>query len=317
MMAKLKPFLIAITVSLLLYGGVVIWTIGRPLTTGFLHDAVVYKQSYAQGITGPKLVAFGGSNVLFGIRCETMAPIIGMPCVNAALTAGLPLRYLLRTAKKFLKPGDSLLLPLEYLLYPDFPPPISPDYRDLLFLHDREALMELTVQEIFAVGIRFGIRDLVDSLMETALSITGIERRYGIATLTPNGDMKEHSVEKARVYRAAMPDLPVDLPDAGRLAAGVNPTLTEFLAWARENKVLVIGTLPVSPENAALDPKALDLIEALYIQAGHRFLPGTNFNRFPLDCLFDTPSHLNEPCQIERSRDLAAALIPILRADRP
>jgi hypothetical protein len=56
----------------------------------------------------------------------------------------------------------------------------------------------------------------------------------------------------------------------------------------------------------------LAAIEAVYLRHGGEFLLLANHSRYPSTAFFDTPLHLNEPCQIAHSIMLARALAPML-----
>lgn len=65
---------------------------------------------------GPRIILAGGSNVSFGIDAELMQRMLGIPVINDGLHAGLgivPLRELL----DYLRPGDVVILSLEYQLF--------------------------------------------------------------------------------------------------------------------------------------------------------------------------------------------------------
>ena len=56
----------------------------------------------------------------------------------------------------------------------------------------------------------------------------------------------------------------------------------------------------------------LAAIEAVYLRHGGEFLLLANHSHYPSAAFFDTPLHLNEPCQIAHSIMLARALAPML-----
>ena len=66
----------------------------RPLSLGFLRQQIDAKLARAASIAGPKLVILAGSNGPYSHRCETIEPILGMPCVNGGVAVGIGLDYL-------------------------------------------------------------------------------------------------------------------------------------------------------------------------------------------------------------------------------
>ncbi len=105
--------LIACIASLLLYAVVFGVIFDRPLSLGFLRHQIEAKLARAATITGPKLVILAGSNAPYSHRCETIEPILGMPCVNGGVAVGVGLDYLFARWKPLLYSGDILYLPME------------------------------------------------------------------------------------------------------------------------------------------------------------------------------------------------------------
>jgi hypothetical protein len=65
-------------------------------------------------LQSPKIVLIGGSSCSFGFDSEIIEDSIGMPVVNMAAHAGLGLKYFLDQVREYIKPGDIVLLSLEY-----------------------------------------------------------------------------------------------------------------------------------------------------------------------------------------------------------
>jgi hypothetical protein len=89
-------------------------------------------------------------------------------------------------------------------------------------------------------------------------------------------------------------------------------TIADFVVWARAHGVRVIGGLPTELDRVAPPDGSLAEIEAVYLDHGGEFLMLANRGRYPVTAFFDTPLHLNEPCQIAHSIMLAVALGPLL-----
>ena len=65
----------------------------------------------------PKIVFFGGSNLLMGIDSKQIAEAFSMPVINASFHGGLGLKYLLCDAEPFIKKGDVVILAPEYFYF--------------------------------------------------------------------------------------------------------------------------------------------------------------------------------------------------------
>jgi hypothetical protein len=82
--------------------------------------------------------------------------------------------------------------------------------------------------------------------------------------------------------------------------------IRNFIEWAKQHEVIVIGGLPADYDRSPIPAATRDAIRAIYISAGARFID--LHAQYPLQAFFDTPDHLNEAAQIVHSRALAAAL---------
>ena len=95
-----------------------VYQLGSPVAAEYwLYETEVVKRYFVQQINGPKVVILGGSSALFGIDASMMEKALGVPTINMSLHAGLAIDYMLDEAKPFLRPGDTVLLCLEYERY--------------------------------------------------------------------------------------------------------------------------------------------------------------------------------------------------------
>src|SRR5438046_9010555 len=60
-----------------------------------------------------KIVVFGGSSCRASIKGEQMLLEHGLPAVNLGLSVGMDTKVLTRYAFQFLRPGDTMVMPLE------------------------------------------------------------------------------------------------------------------------------------------------------------------------------------------------------------
>lgn len=61
-----------------------------------------------------KIIIVSGSNSLFGINSEKISEITNKPVLNLAVHAGLDIDFLYYKIKKYIKPNDIIVMPLEY-----------------------------------------------------------------------------------------------------------------------------------------------------------------------------------------------------------
>ncbi|MEM6403638.1 MAG: hypothetical protein AAF757_26010 [Cyanobacteria bacterium P01_D01_bin.116] len=64
-----------------------------------------------------KLLPIAGSNASFGISCKMIYEATEFPCINGGTSVDLGIHHILDNARSWAKPGDIVILPLEYLHY--------------------------------------------------------------------------------------------------------------------------------------------------------------------------------------------------------
>src|SRR5689334_19236212 len=75
------------------------------------------KLDVADSLPSPKILLVGGSNVRFGFSAEQIERDTRVPAVNLALSADLGVDYLLYLTRSVAKPGDTVVMALEYDFY--------------------------------------------------------------------------------------------------------------------------------------------------------------------------------------------------------
>jgi len=83
----------------------------------WISDAYGKKMQIATHIKKRKILIVAGSNALFGIDSGMLSKAFHMPVVNDAVNAGIELPCTLFMAKKVIRRGDIVLMPLEYPMY--------------------------------------------------------------------------------------------------------------------------------------------------------------------------------------------------------
>ncbi|MBC2176416.1 hypothetical protein HCB27_07305 [Listeria booriae] len=82
-----------------------------------MEDLLAKKTAMLAACTEEKVVLLGGSSVLYGFNTDAIQQSLGKPTFNAGVNVGLGFRYLLDNIEPHLKPGDQVLLPLEFNQY--------------------------------------------------------------------------------------------------------------------------------------------------------------------------------------------------------
>lgn len=308
-------FVLCLIASVGAYGGMFAFVIKKPMTIGFIDTAYTVKEEHARAARGRKLLIQGGSNVLFSHRCETMEPILGITCVNSGVTAGLGTEFALEKARDILAPGDVVYMPLEFeaYLYPDMPNGTKVE-NEYALAYEPRRFWQFPPERIATALFSNGLADLISGVIEMGLDRAGVQRRFNRGTLTTQGDLRGHTVERGRAYQAWVKSAQMNVPDVGRVDRAISEihSVVRFLDWAHASGVTVIGGLPTTYENLPLTEAQIDRLANIYSSQGAEFLVLDNKSQYARSCFYDNPYHLNEICQISHSQHLAEALKPMI-----
>ena len=308
----MRRILLSCVASLVVYVGAFTWLLDRPLTLGALRTRIEANLALGETIRQPKLVILAGSNGPFSHRCETIAPIIDRPCINAGVAVGVGLDYLFTRWEKLLHPGDIVYLPLEEAQYvrPRATADLGPD-ASIMLRHDRATLWTLPPRRQLAALFAADLRAVIMSLIETALAEDGFHDPRGAAGGVYNmwGDHVGHTAALATLNQSTLAAIAPVHPTADEIRVGYGSfVVAGFLRWAEQNGVRVIGGLPTGFADSPIADDSVAAIGAIYRDQGAGFLELPNHSRYPRAAFFDTADHLNEAAQIRHSVLVAEAL---------
>ncbi len=300
------PCLASLAIYLALFGLV----LDRPLSLGMFRHLMDAKLARGASIEGRKLVIIAGSNGLYSHRCETMEPLLGIPCVNGGVVVGIGLDYLFAQWEKRLHPGDIVYLPMEEAQYirSYAANSVGPDAA-IMFRHERSTLAALGMDRWLGAAFSFDPRAALMSLIETALVWSGFQdpRAADVGSTNAWGDHVGHTAALGQTNAAHLATMMPFHQNAAAIASGDGTAMIrDFIAWAEAHGVIVVGGLPAGFARSPIPDAARDAICTIYTSAGARFID--LHDRYPPSAFFDTPDHLNEAAQIERSQAVAAAL---------
>ena len=302
--------ILAMLAGIILYLGLNLGILRKPLTIGYIRTAYDFKQAYADSVRVPKIVVVGGSSNLFGVRCETIAAETGMPCVNMAVTAGIGIDLILAKADPAIRPGDVLLIPAEYDFYHMDGEIIANNSvaNQYVVTYEPALLSRFDLHRRAAALLSLSLQDVYTSAVEMALQAHGFQRRFTISQLTTQGDLSGHTLTKAADYTAYLAGL------QGAVAVAPDPQsegmrlIADFVAGHRANGVRVFSAFPPTIDDGPVQLAGYDAIRSWWQTNSDGFLETPNLARYPRDQFFDTHYHLAEPAQIQHSRRLGQAL---------
>ncbi len=90
---------------------------GKMYNSMAMAGSFTAKFDRATSIEQNKVLVIGGSASNFGFDSQLFEQLSGKPAVNLAVSAGIPLRVYMKAAELCVKPGDVILMPLEYAYY--------------------------------------------------------------------------------------------------------------------------------------------------------------------------------------------------------
>jgi len=300
------PCLMSLAIYITLFGLV----LDRPLSLGLFRELIETKLTRGASIEGRKLVIIAGSNGLYSHRCETMEPLLRIPCVNAGVVVGIGLDYLFERWEKLLHPGDIVYLPMEEAQYTRTyqATSVGPDAA-IMFRHDWTTLFALSPGRVMGAAFSFHPRAALMSLIEIALVWSAFQdpRAADVGTTNAWGDHVGHTADLGRANAAHLATMmPFHQPAAAIASGDGTAMIRDFIAWATARGVIVVGGLPADYASSPMPDAARDAIRSVYTAAGARFIDLRD--RYPPSAFFDTPDHLNEDAQIKHSQAVAAAL---------
>lgn len=308
----MRRILLACVASLLIYAVAFACVLDRPLTLGAQQARIEANLAYGQSIRQPKLVILAGSNGPFSHRCETIAPIIGRPCVNAGVAVGVGLDYLFTRWKPWLHAGDIVYLPMEEAQYvrTRLTSDLGPDAA-IMLRHDRATLLSLPLRRQISALFAGDLRAAIMSLIETALAGDDFQDpRVAVnGGYNEQGDHVGHTAALGAANQASLAAIEPFHPNGAQISGGYGSLLvTEFVRWAAAHGVRAIGGLPMGFIDSPLGDGELAAIRAVFRDHGATFLETPEGGRYPRSAFFDSADHLNEAAQISHSVAVGRAL---------
>ena len=283
---------------------------------------LAYEQKLASAAneTRPKVLIVAGSGAMFGIDSGLLEQALGRPVVNLGVNAGLLSAFIIPLALPAIKPGDWVVMPLEYPLYQDSAM-LNQLFVDFYLSHP------LPVHEI-------GVTRWLKLLWKTSLDrvIAGyrgvpvdfrVEGLYGPHNLNLRGDQMHSETARREPYMKAAVEK--SAPERYGAAVHRSPDASSWSRWralaetVQQKGGCAVFMPPAMLEHAQYreDPVEFDYYSQLpararaqgLVYAGEplAFMYGT-------DAFFDTNFHLTHEARRVHTERLLAVLQPALAA---
>ncbi len=314
-------------IAVAIYAGVFYQSLGRATSRSAIGIDQWYqhKIAVAEKLPGNRLVIVSGSNGLYGVGARQIEDATGVPTVNFATHAGLSGKYLLYRAREVLRPGDTVLLPLEYELY--FPSEANAVYTDYVISKDAKyfAGLPLTEQGFWIASSSFP--EMMERLTESERKLKKIVETFREQTageLNDRGDFIRNAKAdqlpdaKVRVDRLTGVE-PLLIGDWNETESGWRE-IEAFVKWCKENRIGVLATFPSTIYFKEYETGKLEVasknIAAHYASMGVPVLGDPKAFMFERSDFFDTIYHLNREGAVQRTDRLLKLLEPHLNEIR-
>ena len=241
-MAYLKYFrsiIFGFLLGLIIFLLAVFYQIGAPTESSrWISEIYNIKSSIANSLTTPKLVIVSGSNALLGISCKMITQTSKVPCLNGGTNGGIALDYLLTRPRIWIKPGDLVLLPLEYEYYlaTDTPNNVFIDY---VFSRDPQYLLSLDLLTKLRLSWGLSFERLFLGIKGKLKPPQPLQSGYQSKTINEYGD--DTSYDKTQQTEAKLIPIVIDSKFQPGYATS---NILNFLKWCQQNNVKVIATWP-------------------------------------------------------------------------
>lgn len=297
----------------------------------WLREVAIVKQQLCRETPSPKVLILSGSNALFGFDSDRLAHFLERPVINFGLHAGLSLEYLLNRYDLSLKPGDWVILPLEYELYRTAESNTSwfttqvmawdPAYfEDLSLIEKARFIRSVSPLRLFSNLLnRFLVRERRELLSEQeimdsvrAVWTTGdYSKDYHFKNLNHRGDMARNHPIRPRLS----PDYPV-FGEEFEISPYTREQLIRFFSKCHREGVTVFVTWPCIIDDGPLDPEKarrfqdnILKIEAFMAEQQVPLLGDPMDFRLPESLFYDTKYHLAKTGRELRTLRLAKQVV--------
>jgi hypothetical protein len=284
----------------------------------WIRDLYRHKDAALARIPGPRLLLVGGSAVHFGFDADRITAALGIEAFNYGAHGGLDLTYLLDRAERAARPGDTVLLAIEYPLFRTAVPftalPVFySSFHDKRFWQRMPAGLWLDYASQY--DPRLVVRAATDNLTHWKRAPLS-ERGGGYLAATIDARGSERGATRTAVTQRMRQQVALDrqvIRPLDRHSPG-SRAVAGFVRRQQERGVAVLAGWPPSqwrPEYR--EPAAHCLfaeLRAFWEDLGVAVIGTPEQFMVPEEAVYDTSFHMNETGQAM----VTAALIEALRA---
>ena len=273
------------------------------------------KNSYASAIQQQKVLVIAGSNALFGINSTMLSDYFQKPVVNLGVNAGLQLPLILKLATPYIKPGDIVLMPLEYPMY-YYNGDLTHVEVDYILSH-QDLFDSLPLLQKIKLLLHSPLNRVIKGYIGLPENYV-VEGLYGPHNIDQHGDQinsgraKRNENQTRTVLNHGPEEYGKSAQKSGEQALGWR-YLKDFIATYQAQQVCIIFTPPAFMRHPSyhLDDIERNFYSALPQEAKQHGLNyiGTPFDfMYPSEDFFDTNYHLTSEKRVEHTQKLIELL---------
>jgi hypothetical protein len=275
-----------------------------------------YKLQAARRAASPKILIISGSNGHFGISAEQIQKSTGRPTINLAVFAGCTSDFLLWNLQRTARPGDIVLLPLEYSYYQKqiFGGELFHSY---LLAHEADYVRHLPLAEHLQLLLETKPFRIFLGHFSRWSSHLLLPKESFLRHLNANGDeIMNQPSDQTPAYHTALEKFPgISLETYGAEVPSIQG-LRRLAAWCRDNHVTLLATYPSLLQNPIYTQprfqEFFSFIQNFWHEQSIPILGTANQFMYPLPDFFDTEYHLNAPARTRRTETILQLLQPYL-----
>jgi hypothetical protein len=313
----LAAFMAGFLIVLNFYAVVFYLNLGVPTDSSrWSYEIYEKKRLAVEKITSPKLLLVGGSGTLFGLSAREIKHETGFPTINFGTHAGLETDCILRHARQVAKPGDTVLLCLEYELYTYGKSDVSDALLDYIVSREPAYFYSVSLSEKWHIFMETSDQRLMHGLNDRRHP-EGNMGGYQSKFINEWGDQTNHPKALQQTTNMILAiqwkeTLASDLPEH---PPGFE-LVSSFCEWARTNHIRVLATFPNICQRPEfyLPPaqRTAKTIADFYAILDIPMLGDYKESILPPDQFFDSVYHLTDEASIMRTQRLLKHLAPYL-----
>jgi hypothetical protein len=285
------------------------------------NEFALAKRQMARQAPSPKIMIFAGSNARFGLEAELIGRALGQPCLNMAINVGLPLRYFFYQIRQTARPGDTVILALEYDYF--FKINFTDVFINQVLTQEPEVLAELELGEKIEVLLAARFEDLWSRAWRKGRPPEQSSLQHVRLFSSPCGDALLSS-EKSPGYRSrallrAEMGQPV-LTTESRRRTQTWEEMKALRQWCEAHGVRLLATYPsIYAFPSFTQPDHRDFFNWLkqsYREAGVPVLGEPEDSMYDFPSLFENGSHIVSEVRESRTLHFIELLKPIFGVEK-